>query len=97
MTRETAEFAKQLEQMRSHPGFIAALDQSGGGTPPPPRADGHPGDTWAHEEEKVSVVPPMGTRLLTNPALPRGRILRALLFQNTIDRGVEGRPTPAHP
>src|SRR5262249_46075275 len=93
MTRETAEFAKQLEQMRSHPGFIAALDQSGGSTPHALRAYGIADDTWSNEEQMFAIVHRMRTRIMTSPAFTGDRIIGAILFENTMDRDVAGRPT----
>lgn len=87
---------EQLQKMRTAPGFIAALDQSGGSTP---TALGHYGvtpDAWSNEEEMYAVVHAMRTRIMTSPAFAGDRVLGAILFENTMDREVEGRPTASY-
>ena len=79
--------------MRTHPGFIAALDQSGGSTPGALRAYGIKEDAWANEEEMFALVHQMRTRIMTSPAFTGERIIGAILFEGTMDRDVEGRPT----
>ena len=93
MTRETGDFKAQLEQMRTHPGFIAALDQSGGSTPNALRAYGIKEDAWSTEEQMFAIVHQMRTRIVTSPAFTGKRILGAILFENTIDRDIEGTPS----
>jgi len=83
----------QLEKMRKHPGFIAALDQSGGSTPGALRAYGIKDGTWANEAEMFAIVHQMRTRIMTSPAFTGERILGAILFENTMDRDVQGKPT----
>jgi fructose-bisphosphate aldolase, class I len=92
MTREMGDFNTQLEQMRTHPGFIAALDQSGGSTPGALRAYGVKEGTWSTEEQMFAIVHQMRTRIVTSPAFTGKRILGAILFENTIDRDIEGTP-----
>jgi fructose-bisphosphate aldolase class I len=92
MTRETGDFKAQLEKMRTHPGFIAALDQSGGSTPNALRAYGIKVDAWSTEEQMFAIVHQMRTRIVTSPAFTGKRILGAILFENTIDRDIEGTP-----
>jgi len=93
MRREMGEFKDQLEKMRTHPGFIAALDQSGGSTPNALRAYGIKDDAWSNEEQMFAIVHRMRTRIMTSPVFTGARILGAILFENTIDRDVEGKPT----
>jgi len=93
MTRETGDFKAQLEQMRTHPGFIAALDQSGGSTPNALRAYGIKEDAWSTEDQMFAIVHQMRTRIVTSPAFTGKRILGAILFENTIDRDIEGTPS----
>src|SRR5215467_5526768 len=93
MRREMGEFKDQLEKMRTHPGFIAALDQSGGSTPNALRAYGIKDDAWSNEEQMFAIVHRMRTRIMTSPVFTGERILGAILFENTIDREVEGKPT----
>ena len=92
MTREMDDFKAQLEQMRTHPGFIAALDQSGGSTPSALRAYGIKENAWSTEEQMFAIVHQMRTRIMTSPAFTGKRILGAILFENTIDRDIEGTP-----
>jgi fructose-bisphosphate aldolase class I len=93
MTREMGDFKAQLEQMRTHPGFIAALDQSGGSTPNALRAYGIKEGAWSTEEQMFAIVHQMRTRIVTSPAFTGKRILGAILFENTIDRDIEGTPS----
>jgi fructose-bisphosphate aldolase class I len=79
--------------MRGQPGFIAALDQSGGSTPGALRAYGINDDAWSNEEQMLAIVHQMRTRIMTSPAFTGERILGAILFENTVDRDVEGKPT----
>jgi fructose-bisphosphate aldolase, class I len=92
MTREMGDFNAQLEQMRTHPGFIAALDQSGGSTPGALRAYGIKEGAWSTEEQMFAIVHQMRTRIVTSPAFTGKRIIGAILFENTIDRDIEGAP-----
>ena len=93
MTLETGDFKTQLEKMRTHPGFIAALDQSGGSTPGALRAYGIKEDAWSDEEQMFAIVHQMRTRIVTSPDFTGKRILGAILFENTIDRDIGGKPT----
>jgi len=93
MTREVGDFKAQLEQMRTHPGFIAALDQSGGSTPSALRAYGIKEGAWSTEEQMFAIVHQMRTRIVTSPAFTGERIIGAILFENTIDRDIEGTPS----
>jgi fructose-bisphosphate aldolase class I len=93
MTSGAGDFKAQLEKMKTHPGFIAALDQSGGSTPGALRAYGIKENAWSNEEQMFAIVHQMRTRIMTSPAFTGERILGAILFENTIDRDVEGKPT----
>ncbi len=93
MKRPSGDFKAQLEKMQTHPGFIAALDQSGGSTPGALRAYGIKDGTWSNEAEMFAIVHQMRTRIMTSPAFTGERILGAILFENTVDRDVEGKPT----
>ena len=84
---------EQLQKMKTHPGFIAALDQSGGSTPNALRAYGIKDSAWSNEEEMFAIVHQMRTRIMTSPCFTGERILAAILFENTMDRDVEGQPT----
>jgi len=83
----------QLLKMQTHPGFLAALDQSGGSTPHALRSYGITEGAWATEAEMFAIVHQMRTRLITSPSFTGERILGAILFENTMDRDIEGRPT----
>ena len=83
----------QLQKMKTHPGFIAALDQSGGSTPNALRYYGIKEGAWSNEEEMFAIVHQMRTRIMTSPSFTGERILAAILFENTMDRDIEKRPT----
>ena len=90
---ETGHFEEQLEKMKTHPGFIAALDQSGGSTPHALRDYGIREDAWSNEDEMFTIVHQMRTRIITSPSFTGDRILAAILFENTMDRNIDGQPT----
>ena len=85
--------AQQTRKIRTQPGFIAALDQSGGSTPKALAAYGVPATAFKDDEEMFALVHQMRTRIMTSPAFSGDRILAAILFEGTMDREVEGRPT----
>ncbi len=86
-------FEQQMQQMRSKPGFIAALDQSGGSTPGALRQYGIKEDAWSNDDQMYAIVHQMRTRIMTSPGFTGQRILAAILFENTMDREVEDQPT----
>lgn len=88
--------AQQLEKIRSAPGFIAALDQSGGSTPKALGLYGVTPDAWSSDDEMFDVVHAMRTRIMTSPSFNGDRILGAILFENTMDREVEGQSTASY-
>lgn len=88
-----SKFDQQMEKIRTARGFIAALDQSGGSTPKALRLYGIDEDAWSDDEGMFRMVHEMRTRIMTSPAFNGDRILGAILFENTVDRDVEGRPT----
>jgi len=85
--------AEQLQKIKTSPGFIAALDQSGGSTPKALRLYGVQDNTWSSEEEMFAIVHQMRTRIITSPAFNGDRIIGAILFENTMDREIEGQAT----
>ncbi len=89
-------FEKQLDKIRNRPGFIAALDQSGGSTPKALGLYGIDESAWSNDDEMFAVVHEMRTRVMTSPAFNGDRILGAILFENTVDRSVEGQPTASY-
>ncbi len=88
--------ADQLEKIKNAPGFIAALDQSGGSTPTALGRYGVTPDAWTNDEEMYTVVHAMRTRIMTSPSFGGDRILGAILFENTMDREVEGQSTASY-
>ncbi len=88
--------AEQLEKIRTAPGFIAALDQSGGSTPKALSLYGITPDAWSNDDEMFDVVHAMRTRIMTCPKFNGDRILGAILFENTMDREVEGQSTASY-
>ena len=86
-------FEQQLEKVRGGKGFIAALDQSGGSTPKALGLYGVTEDAWSNDDEMFAVVHEMRTRIIKSPALNGDRILGAILFENTMDREIDGKPT----
>ncbi len=81
----------QLEKVRNQDGFIAALDQSGGSTPKALAMYGVTEDAYSNEEEMYAAVHAMRTRIVTSPSFGGDRILGAILFENTLDRQIEGK------
>src|SRR6266568_6493169 len=84
---------EQLQKMKAHPGFIAALDQSGGSTPGALRLYGIKEGAWSNEDEMFAIVHQMRKRMITSPGFTGERIIGAILFENTMDRDIEGQPT----
>jgi fructose-bisphosphate aldolase, class I len=84
---------EQLEKAHSGAGFIAALDQSGGSTPKALKLYGIPEDAYSGDDQMFDLVHEMRTRIITSPAFDAGRIMGAILFEQTMDRAVEDRPT----
>src|SRR5262245_21181035 len=84
---------QQQQQMKTQRGFIAALDQSGGSTPGALKAYGINESAWSNDEEMFGLVHQMRTRMITSPSFTGDRIIAAILFENTMDRDIERRPT----
>jgi fructose-bisphosphate aldolase class I len=82
-----------LNKVRTAQGFIAALDQSGGSTPKALKLYGIEEDAWSNDDEMFDLMHAMRTRIMTSPAFTGDRILGAILFEQTMDREVEGRST----
>lgn len=79
--------------MKNDDGFIAALDQSGGSTPKALKAYGVDEDQYSSEEEMFDLVHEMRSRIITSPSFNKERILGAILFEQTMDREIEGKYT----
>jgi fructose-bisphosphate aldolase, class I len=84
---------EQLRKIKTQPGFIAALDQSGGSTPKALGAYGIKESAWSNEQEMFALVHQMRARIITSPCFNGDRILGAILFEGTMDRDIEGQPT----
>jgi len=84
---------KQFERVHSGKGFIAALDQSGGSTPKALLQYGVQEDSYSNEEEMFVLVHEMRTRIIKSPAFSSEHILGAILFENTMDRMIDGMHT----
>jgi fructose-bisphosphate aldolase, class I len=84
---------EQLEKAHSGAGFIAALDQSGGSTPKALKLYGIAEDAYSGDEQMFDLVHDMRTRIITSPAFDADRIMGAILFEMTMDRQIEGRPS----
>jgi len=84
---------QQLQQMKTHPGFIAALDQSGGSTPKALALYGIKEGAWSNEDEMFGIVHQMRARMITSPGFTGERIIGAILFEDTMDKDIEGQPT----
>jgi fructose-bisphosphate aldolase, class I len=84
---------QQQRKIKMQPGFIAALDQSGGSTPQALRAYGIKEGAWSNEEEMFTLVHQMRARIMTSPIFNGDRILGAILFEGTMDRDIEGQPS----
>src|SRR6476620_1067098 len=84
---------QQFQKVKTQPGFIAALDQSGGSTPGALKAYGIKPGAWSNDEEMFALVHQMRSRIITSPSFTGERILGAILFENTMDREIERQPT----
>src|SRR5438067_6737832 len=84
---------EQLQAIKTRPGFVAALDQSGGSTPSALAAYGIPQGSWSNDDQMFALVHQMRTRVMTSPAFDGDRIIGAILFEDTMDRDVNGKPT----
>jgi fructose-bisphosphate aldolase class I len=89
-------FDKQLAKIKNDKGFIAALDQSGGSTPKALKLYGVEETAWHDEKGMYDVVHAMRTRIITSPAFSGKRLIGAILFENTMDRDIDGKPTPTY-
>ena len=87
---------EMLQQVEHGDGFIAALDQSGGSTPKALALYGVSEDSYSGEDEMFDVMHAMRSRIMTSAAFSGSRVLGAILFEQTMDRAVEGRDTPSY-
>jgi fructose-bisphosphate aldolase class I len=86
-------FEQQRAKFRTQAGFIAALDQSGGSTPKALKLYGIPESAWSGDAAMMDLIHAMRVRIITSPSFNGDRILGAILFEDTMDRDILGRPT----
>ena len=86
-------YNQQTDKIRNEPGFIAALDQSGGSTPKALANYGVDSSAYSNDDEMFDVIHGMRTRIMTSPSFNGDRIMGAILFENTMDREVQGQAT----
>jgi len=84
---------EQFEQMKNSKGFIAALDQSGGSTPKALKLYGITEDQYSDEEQMFNLIHQMRTRIIKSPAFSHNKIIGAILFEQTMDRQIDGKYT----
>ena len=84
---------EMAQKFSSAPGFIAALDQSGGSTPKALKLYGIEESAYSNDEEMFDLVHAMRARIITDPAFTGERVLAAILFEGTMDRDIEGMGT----
>ena len=84
---------EQFEQMKNSKGFIAALDQSGGSTPKALKIYGITEDQYSNEEQMFDLIHQMRTRIIKSPAFSHNKIIGAILFEQTMDRQIDGKYT----
>ena len=83
-------------QMSGKPGFIAALDQSGGSTPGALRAYGIPESAYSGDAEMFRLMHEMRVRIMTSPAFTGQKVIAAILFERTMDGEARGKPVPSY-
>ncbi len=88
--------AKMTEQMRKGAGFIAALDQSGGSTPKALKLYGIGEDAFSNESEMFDLIHAMRARIIKSPAFSGDKVVGAILFEQTMDREIDGVPTATY-
>jgi fructose-bisphosphate aldolase class I len=87
---------KQTDKVSSGKGFIAALDQSGGSTPKALRLYGVEDSAYSSEEEMFDLIHQMRSRIITSPVFTGDRVVGAILFEQTMDRQIDGKPSAAY-
>lgn len=88
--------SEMMAQMTIKPGFIAALDQSGGSTPGALRAYGIPDSAYQSDAEMFELMHRMRVRIMTSPAFTGEKVIGAILFEKTMDGQAEGQPVPSY-
>lgn len=92
MSKQTAPMS---EQIATKPGFLAALDQSGGSTPGALRHYGIPESSYNGDAEMYKLVHEMRVRIVKSPAFSGAKVIAAILFERTMDGDVDGKPVPS--
>lgn len=90
------EYQKQLQHIKNGSGFIAALDQSGGSTPKTLENYGVMGDAYDNDEAMFDQVHEMRARIITCNCFDSERVIGTILFEDTMDRAVNGKPTASY-
>ena len=83
--------ADQAEKMTSGPGFVAALDQSGGSTPKALKLYGIDENAYKNDDQMFDLIHQMRCRIIQSPAFNGNKVIGAILFENTMDREVAGK------
>ena len=83
--------ADQAEKMTSGPGFVAALDQSGGSTPKALKLYGIDENAYKNDDQMFDLIHQMRCRIMQSPAFNGNKVIGAILFENTMDREVAGK------
>ncbi len=86
---------KMLEKVTTAPGFIAALDQSGGSTPKALKGYGIDESAYWNDDEMFGLIHDMRSRIITSPSFSGDKVLGAILFERTMDGEAGGKPVPA--
>ena len=86
-------FEQQAARIRNQPGFIAALDQSGGSTPKALKLYGVDEGSYSGEAQMMDLIHAMRSRIITSPSFGGNRVAGAILFEATMDRDINGTPT----
>jgi fructose-bisphosphate aldolase class I len=82
---------EQFQKVKSGSGFVAALDQSGGSTPKALELYGIPEDAYSDDDEMFALMHQYRSRIITSPSFGGNRIIAAILFEDTVDRQIDGR------
>jgi len=93
MTESESMNQQQFDKVKAGKGFIAALDQSGGSTPKALKLYGVDESAYSNDDEMFTVMHQMRSRIVTSPAFTGDRVVGAILFENTMDREIEGKPS----
>ncbi len=86
----------QFDKVKNGKGFIAALDQSGGSTPKALKLYGVEEDAYSNDKEMFDVIHQMRSRIVESPKFNGDRVLGAILFEDTMDRQIDGKDSPTY-